>query len=89
MFTEAIRRMIKDIEANLDNCNDGDVERSYYCAGNVAAWCQVLMMMGHEVEHGTWIDDGKCNHEGYLAIDGKVLVKNGKFDYKVYQELTR
>ena len=88
MFAEVIRRMVSDIEANLDNSDRKDVERSYYCAGHVTAWCQVIMMMGHNVEHGTWIDE-KCNREGYLEIDGKVLVKNSKIDYKVYQELVK
>ena len=57
------------IAFNLENADRGDVERSYYTAGMAKAYTDVLRGLGHEVEIGTWNDNG-CDRIGFVKIDG-------------------
>lgn len=81
MYEYLIKAIIRDIKFNLQNADNGDVERSAFTAGAVTAYTDVLRNIGHEVTHGDWADNG-CTRIGYLEIDGKVIVKNSKIDYE-------
>ena len=78
MYKELIRSIQGAAAFNLDNADKADVQRSYYTAGMVKAFTEVLRGLGHEVETGTWDD-----------IDGVVLVKNSKIDFDGYGELLK
>ncbi len=88
MYKELIRSIQGAVAFNLDNADKADVQRSYYTAGMVKAFTEVLRGLGHEVETGTWDDNG-CNRIGYIKIDGVVLVKNSKIDFDSYGELLK
>lgn len=88
MYKELIRSIQGAVAFNLDNADKGDVQRSYFTAGKVKAFTEVLRGLGHEVETGTWDDNG-CDRIGYIKIDGVVLVKNSKIDFDSYGELLK
>lgn len=88
MYKELIRSIQCAAAFNLDNADKADVQRSYYTAGMVKAFTEVLRGLGHEVETGTWDDNG-CDRIGYIKIDGVVLVKNSKIDFDGYGELLK
>ncbi|WP_304964966.1 hypothetical protein [uncultured Oscillibacter sp.] len=88
MYKELIRSIQGAAAFNLDNADKADVQRSYYTAGMVKAFTEVLRGLGHEVETGTWDDNG-CDRIGYIKIDGVVLVKNSKIDFDGYGELLK
>ena len=85
MYKELIRNIQGAVAFNLENTDKGDVERSFYTAGMVKAYTDVLRGLGHEVEIGTWDDNG-CDRIGFIKIDGVVLVKNSKIDFDGYGE---
>ena len=88
MYKELIRSIQGAAAFNLDNADKADVQRSYYTAGMVKAFTEVLRGLGHEVETGTRDDNG-CDRIGYIKIDGVVLVKNSKIDFDGYGELLK
>ena len=88
MYKELIRSIQGAAAFNLDNADKADVQRSYYTAGMVKAFTEVLRGLGHEVETGTWDDNG-CDRIGYIKIEGVVLVKNSKIDFDGYGELLK
>ena len=88
MYKELIRSIQGAVAFNLDNADKADVQRCYYTAGMVKAFTEVLRGLGHEVEIGTWDDNG-CDRIGYIKIDGVVLVKNSKIDFDGYGELLK
>ena len=53
MYKELIRNIQGAVAFNLENADKGDVERSFYTAGMVKAYTDVLRGLGHEVEIGT------------------------------------
>lgn len=88
MYKELIRSIQGTVSFNLDNADKADVQRSSFTAGMVKAFTDVLRDLGHEVETGTWDDNG-CDRIGYIKIDGVVLVKNSKIDFDGYGELLK
>ena len=88
MYKELIRNIQGAVAFNLENTDKGDVERSFYTAGMVKAYTDVLRGLGHEVDIGTW-DDSGCDRIGFIKIDGVVLVKNSKIDFDGYGELLK
>lgn len=88
MYKHLIDEIQGTIAFNLENADRGDVERSYYTAGMAKAYTDVLRGLGHEVEIGTWDDNG-CDRIGFIKIDGVVLVKKSKIDFDGYGELLK
>ena len=86
MYKELIRSIQGAVAFNLDNADKADVQRSYFTAGMVKAFTEVLRGLGHKVETGTWDDNG-CDRIGYIKINGVILVKNSKIDFDGYGEL--
>lgn len=86
MYKELIRSIQNAVVFNLDNADKADVQRSYFTAGMVRGYLDVLRSLGHNVEYGTWDDNG-CDRIGYLKIDDVILVKNSKIDSDGYTEL--
>lgn len=81
MYKRIIKNIIRETELNFHNADQKDVERSAYTAGYVSALIGLLNGMGHKVKSGDWDDNG-CLRVGCLEIDGKVLIKNSRIDYK-------
>ncbi len=88
MYKELIRSIQGAVAFNLDNADKADVQRSSFTAGMVKAFTEVLQSMGHDVETGTWDDNG-CDRIGYIKIDGVVLVENSKINFDGYSELLK
>ncbi len=88
MYKELIRSIQGTVSFNLDNADKADVQRSSFTAGMVKAFTEVLRGMGHEVETGSWDDNG-CKRIGFIKIDGVVLVKNSKLNFDGYDELLK
>lgn len=59
-----------------------------YTAGMLQGYLDVIRSMGHDVESGSWDDNG-CDRISYLEIDGVVLIKNSKLDIDGYVELLK
>lgn len=81
MYRELIRSIQGAVAFNLDNADKADVQRSYFTAGMVRAYLDVLRSLGHNVEYGSWDDNG-CDRIGFIKIDGVILVKNSKIDFE-------
>ena len=88
MYKELIHSVQGAVAFNLDNADKADVQRSSFTAGMIRAYLDVVRSMGHDVESGSWDDNG-CDRFSYLKIDGVVLVKNSKLDMKAYSELLK
>lgn len=88
MYKNLINRIEETVSLNLENADKADVQRSSFTAGMVRAFTEVLRGLGHEVETGTWDDNG-YDRIGYIKIDGVVLVKNSKIDFDGYGELLK
>lgn len=88
MFNNLIKTIERTISFNLDRADAGDIECSNYTAGMLRAYLDVIMEFGHDVVSGTWDDKG-CNRIGYVEIDGIVLVKKSRLDYKAYAKLMK
>ena len=88
MYKKLIRSIQSAVAFNLDNADKVDVQRSSFTAGMVKAYTEVLREMGHEVETGSWDDNG-CDRIGFIKIDGVALVENSKIDFDAYGELLR
>ena len=88
MYKHLIDEIQGAIAFNLENADRGDVERSYYTAGMAKAYTDVLRGLGHEVEIGTWNDNG-CDRIGFVKIDGVFLAMFNKIDFDVYWELQK
>ena len=86
MYKELIRSIQGAVAFNLDNADKADVQRSSFTAGQVGAFTAVLRSLGHEVETGSWDDNG-CDRIGYVKIDGVFLVRNSKINFDAYSEL--
>ncbi len=88
MYKNLINRIEEIVNLNLENANKADVQRSSFTAGVVWAFTEVLRGMGHEVETGSWDDNG-CDRIGFMKIDGVVLVKNSRINFDGYSELLK
>lgn len=88
MYKNLIYRIEQTVSLNLENADKADVQRSSFTAGMLRAFTEVLRGMGHDVESGTWDDNG-CDRIGFMKIDGVVLVKNSKLDIDGYTELLK
>lgn len=88
MYKELIRSIQGAVAFNLDNADNADVQRSSFTSGMVKAFTDVLRGLGHEVETGSWNDNG-CDRIGYVKIDGVFLVRNSKIDFDAYSEILR
>ncbi len=88
MYKNLIFRIEQTVDLNFDNADKADVQRSSFTAGMVRAFAEVLRGMGHEVQTGSWDDNG-CDRIGFIEIDGVVLVKNSQIDINGYTELLK
>ena len=88
MFNLLIHRIEKAASLNFENADKFDVQRSSFTAGMLRGYLDVIMSMGHDVESGSWDDNG-CDRIGYIKIDGVILFKNSKLDIDVYAELLK
>ena len=88
MFKSLIFRIEETVSLNFQNADKVDVQRSSFTAGMIRGYLDVLMSMGHNVQSGSWDDNG-CDCIGYMEIDGLVLVKNSKLNMDVYAELLK
>lgn len=88
MFKSLIYRIEETMSLNNQNADKLDVQRSSFTAGMIRAYLDVVRSMGHDVDSGSWDDNG-CDRFSYLKIDGVVMVKNSKIDTKVYAELLK
>lgn len=88
MYKNLIYRIEQTASLNLENANKADVQRSSFTAGMLRAYTEMLRSMGHEVESGTWDDNG-CDRIGFMEIDGVVLVKNSEINIDGYAELLK
>ncbi len=88
MYKNLIYRIEQTASLNLENADKADVQRSSFTAGMLRAFTEILRGMGHEVESGTWDDNG-CDRIGFMEIDGVVLVKNSKINIDGYAELLK
>lgn len=88
MYKELIRSIQDAVAFNLDNADKADVQRSSFTVGQVKAFTDVLRGMGHEVETGSWDDNG-CDRIGFVKINGVFLVRNSKIDFDAYSELLK
>jgi hypothetical protein len=88
MFKSLIFRIEETVSLNFQNADKVDVQRSSFTAGMIRGYLDVLMSMGHNVQSGSWDDNG-CDRIGYMEIDGLVLVKNSKLNMDVYAELLK
>ncbi len=69
MYKNLIYRIEQTASLNLENADKADVQRSSFTAGMLRAFTEILRGMGHEVESGTWDDNG-CDRIGFMEIDG-------------------
>ncbi len=88
MFKDYTNKIIRHIELNNRNADDGDVVRSAVTRGSVFAYCDVLRSLHHETDVGDWEDNG-CLRVSFLKIDGKVIVRNSEIDYNAVDDLLR
>ena len=88
MYKKLIFRIEEIVRLNFENADKVDVQRSSFTAGMVRAFTEVLRGMGHEVQTGSWDDNG-CDRIGFIEIDGVVLVKNSQIDINGYTELQK
>lgn len=88
MFNLLIRSIVKTASSNFENADKFDVQRSSFTAGMLQGYLDVIRSMGHDVESGSWDDNG-CDRISYLEIDGVVLIKNSKLDIDGYVELLK
>ena len=86
MFKSLIYRIEETVSLNFQNADRADVQRSSFTAGMIRGYLDILMSMGHNVQSGSWNDNG-CDRIGYMEIDGLVLVKNSKLNLDVYTKL--
>ena len=78
-----IEDILKNTKLNAENRAMGDIERTNHCAGTVSGEVRIFRFLGIEYDFGTYKDD-EYEMIGYLYVDGVVLVKNGKIDWKAY-----
>lgn len=88
MFKSLIYKIEETASLNNQNADKVDVQRSSFTAGMVRAYVDVIKSLGHDVESGSWIDNG-CDRVSYLKIDGVVLMRNSKIDVNGYSELLK
>lgn len=86
MFKSLIFKIEETVSLNNQNADRLDVQRSSFTAGMIRAYLDVVRSMGHDVDSGSWDDNG-CDRFSYLKIDGVVMVRNSKIDTKAYAEL--
>lgn len=86
MYNQLIRSIENAVAFNLDNADKADVQRSSFTAGQVKAFTDVLRSLGHEVETGSWEDNG-CDRIGFVKINGVYLVRNSKINFDSFSEL--
>lgn len=86
MFKKLIFRIEQTVSLNSQNADKADVQRSSFTAGMIRAFLEVVRSMGHDVDSGSWDDNG-CDRFSYLKIDGVVMVKDGKLDIDGYTTL--
>ena len=88
MYKSLINRIEETVSLNLQNADKTDVQRSSFTAGMVKAYTDVLRSMGHEVETGSWDDNG-CDRIGFVKVDGVFLVRNSKINFDTYSKLLK
>ena len=88
MFKSLICKIEETVSLNNQNADKLDVQRSSFTAGMIRAYLDVVRSMGHDVDSGSWDDNG-CDRFSYLKIDGVVMVRNSKIDFKAYSELLK
>ena len=82
---DMIESILKMAEWNSQNREMGDIEKTNGCAMNASGKASIFRFLGIEFDFGTW-QDGDYEMIGYFFVDGVVLIKNGKIDWKAYAE---
>ncbi len=82
---DMIEDILKTIDLNAKNRQQHDVERTNNCACAASGKASIFRFLGIEFDFGTW-QDGEYEMVGYFFVDGVVLVKNGKIDWKAYAD---
>ena len=82
---DMIESILKMAEWNFQNRENGDVERTNNCAVDASGKASIFRFLGIEFDFGTW-QDGDYEMIGYFFVDGVVLIKNGKIDWKAYAD---
>lgn len=75
MLYAIMKELASDVRCNRYACDDHDIERAAYTAGQFKAYCNMLGLLGNRVEAGTYDDNG-CSRISYLMFNGEVLLKN-------------
>ena len=81
LYILTLSSIVQKAELNLQNADKLDAMRSATTAGAISAYCQTLIAMGYDVDHGDWEDRG-CLRVGYLRIGEHILCKNSVIDYE-------
>lgn len=82
---DMIEDILKTIDFNAKNREQKDIERTNSCAGAASGKASIFRFLGIEFDFGTW-QDGDYEMVGYFFVDGVVLVRNGKIDWKAYAD---
>ena len=88
MFKEYTNKIIRHIELNNHNADNGDVMRSATTRGAIFAYCEILRSLNQDVDVGDWEDNG-CLRVSYLKLNGKVIVRNSEIDYYAIADMLR
>lgn len=88
-MTYTMQDMIEDIlktaELNAMNRAQNDIERTNNCAIAASGKASIFRFLGIVFDFGTW-QDGDYEMIGFFLVDGIVLIKNGKVDWKAYAD---
>lgn len=89
MVRESLKEILKDMAYNKDNCERGDIARSYHTTGWISGVVWALRQAGHYAESGTYTTDSGCDRFAYLKIDGVYLVKNEEIQQAFFDVLSK
>lgn len=77
MFKQIMNAIDKEARWNEAACEDHDIQRASLTAGCFSGYCNVLRLMGHDVDNGNYDDNG-CTRIAYLRLNGELLMRNGE-----------
>lgn len=85
---DLIEKILRLADMGESNMKAGDVWRTGGCTNKAHGMAVVRGFLGIDYDFGDYMDDD-YHRIGYFFVDGVVLIKNGRIDWKTYADAAK